>query len=254
MNSITIFTIDVYNNNYFSKQPCVFCIKSWKYLIKNLEYLGYDVNVKLYTNEHQDYKDYYKLCKNWVDHNLNKPELIADGFRIYILSKYANHLWLDTDLYFHNDFNFENRFIFSYHWCYLYNKDNLEFFKNILTNFYCNEKIFNDNPDLYNYNDRKVSFYINCGWDKPKMLSKTTHMSFVNNYSKERLKFCNTENTNFNKFDFDGILIVANDNIRAKFVDIFGIEKTRKYVRNLRGNIELLYYIKNQFPDIKIID
>ena len=85
---ITIFTLNVYDNDYFNQPPSDFCRKSWHRLFESIEKQGMTYKLVEYSSKDTEYQEYAKLCFAWIEKNKDRPELLADGFRIYILSKY----------------------------------------------------------------------------------------------------------------------------------------------------------------------
>ena len=252
---ITIFTLNVYNNNYLSLPPSDFCMNSWYRLVNSIKELGYQAKIKIYTNEDNDYIDYCNICYEWVSKNKDKPSLLADGFRIYILSKYKNYLWVDSDIYFCKSFKFADRQIFSDHWAFIYNSDDITIFKKIFKEFYSNNKLLIENKNLCNFYDKHVYKYFNLSNKRDEMLENTLHLSFINNFGdpETKVKLCKNINSDFSEFDFDRILVCLNNDIWIKFSEKVGIDKARKYARSLKNDSEVIDYLLTTFPNIKEI-
>ena len=112
-----IFTVNPYNDNVINSPIPQFCMNSWKKL-------GYDIKVFDYNSE--EVKFVKSECH---EHFLGKSISIkTDAIRMYILSQYPNHLYLDWDVYVHKPFDLKEKLIRPYFWS-IYNAEELDYFK-----------------------------------------------------------------------------------------------------------------------------
>ena len=156
MEKITVFSLVWYNKDYLNKPLRKLCLSSWERLVDYFKSRGYDAEIKIYTEEDQDFKDFMKfnlpIC--------GRPAQLTDAFRVYILSKYKYHLWLDLDVYVSEmpncnnlHFNFDNIY-FKNNWCIMYNANNTDYFKKLLQGYI--------NLDFYRINEKdKHKFWLN---------------------------------------------------------------------------------------------
>lgn len=112
------------------------CISSWDRLKNYFIKLGFDCDIKIFTYdspEVQEFKKEYNYANNYEGKN---PALLADAFRMWVLSRNTNYLWLDSDIYIHRDIDKLNLdFPFDGHlgksFCVIFNGQNTEKFKYI---------------------------------------------------------------------------------------------------------------------------
>lgn len=185
MKTITIFSLNI-NDTISNCQDNLhnLCFNSWERMRKFFSTLDIEMNIKIYTKEDIEFKEFYNdftSRTNYTLHNL-KTSHVADAFRLYIMSNKQNHMWLDWDLFTLNnfnikDFNYSNK-IFRKSFSLLYNGVELGFFKKIY-NYVLNnnlnrykdtmivEELINnkviDNTDLY---DSKFPSIRNLFWLK----------------------------------------------------------------------------------------
>lgn len=91
---MTIFTVNLLNNNYIQQPFIKFCMNTWEK--SGLEIKVFDFN----SPEVKEAKEKYKT---WIDSALNskdvnKTAIASDPIRLYILSLYEDMLYLDTDM------------------------------------------------------------------------------------------------------------------------------------------------------------
>ena len=97
---ITVFTVQLTDNDYLKQPTCKLCLDSWKFLKQRIESDGHQCEIKIYMPEDEEVKNFlkiYPLTQKCLE--INRLELLSDAFRMYILSKYPYHLWLDSDRY-----------------------------------------------------------------------------------------------------------------------------------------------------------
>lgn len=185
MKTITIFSLNI-NDNISTCQDNLhnLCFNSWERMRKFFSTLDLEMNIKIYTKEDIEFKEFYNEFTsrtNYTLHNL-KISHVADAFRLYIMSNKQNYMWLDWDLFILNDFNIQDfnysNKIFRKSFSILYNGVELDFFKKIY-NYVLNnnlnryrdvmivEELINskviDNTDLY---DSKFPSIRNLFWLK----------------------------------------------------------------------------------------
>jgi len=130
---ITIFSLDL--EDHFSQPLHQMCLDSWYEWKNNNKQIK---NIIIFNEDSQEYKDFLTIfLSNPYNRTNTIPRRLANGFRMYILSKYKNYLWLDSDMYI-NDVNFEWKadMLFSgISWNIAFNGDQLDFFKDIFNLF-----------------------------------------------------------------------------------------------------------------------
>jgi len=139
-NRITLFGLSL--NNYFDRPLQKMCVESWYEWKKHNQQIK---EIIIYNEDSVEYKEFLKIIETEKINKQDKLKTLqlADAFRMYILSKYPNHLWLDGDVYI-NDYNLKwnLKFYFYDSWHILFNGHNLQFFKNVF-NLYLTEDIYN---------------------------------------------------------------------------------------------------------------
>lgn len=144
--SITIFTANVNDNNDLQSSLHTFCIKSWERLVVAFKKINIDCKITIFDFNSPEMKEFNSL-KDW---NFKRPSMKANAFRLWILSKYPNHLWLDWDIYIPEKFNinqFDLNQIFLYKiFCVMYNANNLNLFSKIF-NAYLTDDFCQNNYD-----------------------------------------------------------------------------------------------------------
>ena len=138
---ITIFTVQLTDNDYLKDATCKLCLDSWKFLKQKIESDGHECEIKIYMPEDEEVKNFlkiYPLTQKCLD--INRLELLSDAFRIYILSKYAYHLWLDSDMYIFPSVEFidyDKPYLYKIFFT-IYNANDTKTFKRFW-NYYLNE-------------------------------------------------------------------------------------------------------------------
>jgi len=174
----TFFTLDVLNN-YYHLPFVKLCIDSWYRCADKLKELNIDVEIKLYNNDSVEYREYLKSI-NQIDIYQLKPSRIANGFRLYILSKYENYCWLDCDTFIYDPESFINELaskdhIFKNSFWLLYSGNNNEIFKFLIDKILIDNEIlkledkkicekFEKELENENYKDLKINGIIHLFW------------------------------------------------------------------------------------------
>jgi len=146
-NKITIFSVNIENNDYLNDTKQQICIDSWKKLKVNIENQGYKCEIKIFQPDDIEVIKYKEECNFYISHTKSLSR-VSDGFRMYILSRYKNYLWLDTDVYCNDNIIFTNKTVFTNDWWYIYNGEELKIFDCLYNSFYKNaENIYNLHPE-----------------------------------------------------------------------------------------------------------
>lgn len=174
MKKITIFTANLWNDDYLETPLHRFCIDTWQRAKKDIESQGYECEIKIFN-----YDD--KLVKEYFDeiglHKESKSKaIVTDGFKIFILSKFPNHLWFDLDLWISYNYVFKDELYFNTSQYYIYNSDNTDFFKYIYDKYKTGEFVDKD--------DKKV--FAKLGFKRPKCVFWNTirHLQAIDNNNK----------------------------------------------------------------------
>jgi len=148
---VTIFSLNL--NNYFDNELQKICLNSW------YNYKNNNLNIKniiIYNKLNPEYIEFWKLFSPIWDLYTNKRiEFIADAFRIYILSKHNNYLWLDGDVLISEDaLNniFLDKIYFDDCWDKIYNANNTRIFKMIWDKFL--------NKSFLNMKDKEIFHFL----------------------------------------------------------------------------------------------
>ena len=195
---------------------------------------GYDLKIKIYKYNDEEVLEFIKDCSaqyNSKSSNANK----ADAFRMYILSKYKNHLWLDMDVYIHNANNFVNTFNFNekyYYksWWLLYNCNNLEFFKNIYEYY--------KKGMLIKLTDYKCTEFLGYPISK-KRSSGLIHLFYIDNY----------ENSIWYLVEETDEFIESVKNLRKKYIFISYNSLHIDQIHSLKNDKELINFINITYPN-----
>lgn len=161
MKKITVFTVQLTNNNYLQHPVCQLCLNSWPRLIEQFKNIGYDCEIKIFNYDDDEVKLFYNTYPQYKDYPEAHLNLVSDVFRIWILSRYPNHLWLDSDIFVYYDhFNFIDQLYFNNPYCVMYNSTNLSFFKNILDWYLKQPKLQSDRVVIQKLNVNTINMKI----------------------------------------------------------------------------------------------
>ena len=222
MRELTIFSLNVDDGiSENSKQLHNFCFKTWDRLVEYFKSLNYNVQIKIYTKYDNDYINFYNEFITKTDYAYNNLRMshIADAFRLYILSKYPYHLWLDWDVYVKPkvafNLNYDEK-IFRKSFTILYNSNDLDFFLKIynyvmnnrlsklgdkkLVNYLINNNVIENTPMEY-----VVSSILHLHWldnDKTNYLVFTDYIDKDNEYYKQLEYWYNNDRLNRKPNDY----------------------------------------------------
>lgn len=174
---LTIFSVDVLNNGYYEQPLQQACIQSWRKAQAQASKFDTEIDIKLFTNTDKEFIEF----KNQFDFDIMKynPSHIADAFRMYILSKNLQYVWLDTDMFIYSTEKFLSNFVdvdytFRRSFNFLYSGSKNKIFENIFEQYV-------NNRDLIKLQDNEVSKLLSlqdhfCGY------SGVYHLYFIDNY------------------------------------------------------------------------
>ena len=161
--TITLFTANIPPFNVsqkkvsryysFNDQLHKFCIDSWNKLEPIFNEQGFNLDIKIFDSSSPEWIDFLNVCP----YSFKRRSMQVNAFRIYMLSKYDNYLWLDWDVYIPDNldnFNLDlNDYLFYKIFYVMYNGNNKQFFSNIFN------KYLTDEYCRYNY-DQAVTKYL----------------------------------------------------------------------------------------------
>lgn len=191
---ITLFTLDLKFEDDKPSQTIdaplhKLCLSTWSKIKAYFENKGYEVETKIYKRTDPEFiyvydnilKDVTPIKKGWW----------SDVFRMYILSKYPNHIWLDWDVFILDNFELNENIPFLMKTYYfIYNGTNLDLFKTIYE-AYDKYKLFNlVDQDVSNFliNNNIIDYQFDKGFDK-----YSVHCFFIDDQEVSHLYFINTE-------------------------------------------------------------
>lgn len=154
---ITIFSASLLNNNHLEEPLIKTCVNSFIRLKNYILSKGYDCEIKIYDWDDPVVNNFYELLKKHnIPYEKSGPEFFSDIFRIWLMSENKNYLWLDTDVYIRDDadfssLDFNNKVFEGYNW-FMYNAEDLDFFKNIL-NYYLEKRV-----EVFDNDTQKLKF------------------------------------------------------------------------------------------------
>lgn len=232
---MTIFTMNAFKNDYINNPILKEIMKTW-------EKLEYPVKIFNYNSpEVIDAKKLYdKYIVNCVKNNL--LNFATDPIRLYILSKYKDYLYLDTDLACIN--NNVNKFlseiesnkhtVFGDGFYFLYSGEDNFFFKDILNTYYTKPAIIKDENILESYgNGIKL---------KDELKNNFIHLHHISKLFNGNLKDYAyfDENSNLQK-NIDKLLkcktlFISTNNVKQKNLKILKEIKNAAYLSGIRQN------------------
>lgn len=179
MVNLTIFTLDL--NNHICNPLQKLCIDSWYRCKEYLCEKDINIDIKIFNENDSEYGQFYNKFSyilNLTEHLSHK----ADLFRLYILSKYINYCWLDTDVYIYDANNFIDtfkNFIFKKYFYALSSGDNTTFFKSVL-NYYL------DNNELIKLCDHELVEKLNIQCSNfNAQTSGVVHLRYIDHYTMQ---------------------------------------------------------------------
>ena len=174
MKKITIFTASLWNDGYLETPLHKFCIDTWQRAKLNIENQGYECEIKIFNYDDELVKEYFDEIG--LHKESKSKAVVTDGFKIFILSKFPNHLWFDLDLWISYNYIFKDELYFNTSQYYIYNSDNTDFFKYIYDKYKTGEFVDKD--------DKQV--FVKLGFKKPKCVFWNTirHLQAIDNNNK----------------------------------------------------------------------
>ena len=174
MKKITIFTASLWNDGYLETPLHRFCMNSWQRAKSNIESQGYECEIKVFNYDDELVKEYFDEIG--LHKESKSKAVVTDGFKIFILSKFPNYLWLDLDLWISYNYIFKDELYFNTSQYYIYNSDNTDFFKYIYDKYKTGEFVDKD--------DKQV--FAKLGFKKPKCVFWNTirHLQAIDNNNK----------------------------------------------------------------------
>lgn len=180
-NKITLFTVNIENNQKIERPLHQLCIMSWERLKSHFESLGYSCEIKIYSYNDAEVLQYKDECRFFVanERDLSK---ISDGFRVYILSKNKNYIWLDWDLYVPDrPLTVQNEFYLPENFVYISNVGELNTFKGIYEGYKTGR--------FLGFTDRVVTCLLGVN-NKEKIPEDFIHLFQVDNCHGIKGSFC----------------------------------------------------------------
>jgi len=218
MKKITIFTANLWNDGRLETPLHKFCIDTWQRAKSNIESQGYECEIKIFSYDDELVKEYFDEIG--LHKNSKYKAVVSDGFKMFILSKFPNYLWLDWDIFINKNYKFNDEFYLNGGMYYIYNSDNTEFFKNIYSKYKTGEFVDMIDFDVFKkLGIKKTKFiYYNqikhlYGIDNYNKIVFTDDVDLINKLSKIGEICIMTHNTDISSEDYPRIIRYKDEDI-----------------------------------------
>ena len=157
---ITLFTLDMRfpedtPDKTLDSPLHQFCMSTWDIVLNYIRNQGYEAELVIYNNESEEFKYVFNdiIC-DLRTQNQDRKAHYTDIFRMYILSKYPYHIWLDWDVYILKTFELDLTKPYRlFNWFIMYNANDLETYAKIY-------ECFKTIPRFRHLGDRNASEYL----------------------------------------------------------------------------------------------
>lgn len=242
MNKITIFTFNDHRDQINTPLHQM-CIETWSKIVTYLKKLGYDCDIKIFTEDSEEYKFIYNDYLQYHKDFTGLASHVADVFRIYVLSKYPYYLWIDWDVYIRDNFELDIRKPYLMRSFYfIFNKDKTDIFEYIYNSYKRYNLIRMCDSQITDFLETFTKFNYNYN---PSLCEYLVHLNFIDNDIIGREKYFYFINTEEEQNEF--VKQHINDKKNFKFINkdtkkhkgIFGLNGEQKIIDFILKHYEL---------------
>lgn len=146
---ITFFTAEMTDNNYLEEPVCKFCMNSWHRIIDNMKKRGEEAEIKVYRYNDPEVLEFLSIYPHTEEClNTNRLNILADAFRVFILSRHPYYVWLDSDIYAYENVIYNQTFQLKRIFSIMSNLDDTQTFKDLFE-IYMNSSTLKVDRDMY---------------------------------------------------------------------------------------------------------